>query len=117
MAAGQPVLLWVSGSRGRLPAGVCGAGVLTGPAVPDRPGDDQPGGGWSVALDLVVAAEDAWLRREHLRADPRLAGAEVFRQPQAANPSFVTVEELAALRDHDPDRALIPRRWEGAAGA
>ena len=41
--------------------------------------------------------------RSQLRADPRLADAEVFRQPQGANPSFLTVAQFAALRDHRPE--------------
>jgi hypothetical protein len=95
MAAGQPVVLWVSGSRGRLPSGICGVGRLTGPAVRD-PAD----GGWGVGLELTVLEPEAWVPRQVLTADPRLAAAEVFRQPQGANPSFLTVAELAAVREH-----------------
>ncbi|MEU4565621.1 hypothetical protein [Micromonospora sp. NPDC023956] len=95
MAAGQPVVLWASGSRGRLPYGVWGVGRLTGPAVSD-------GDGWTVPLDLTVLAPDDRVRREILRADTRLAAAEVLRQPQGANPSYLTVAQFAALRDHLP---------------
>ncbi|MGK5741000.1 hypothetical protein [Micromonospora sp. URMC 103] len=97
MRAGQPVVLWASGSRGRLPYGVWGTGRVTGPAQPG-----EPGGPWSVPLDLVVLDEPLRVRRERLRADSRLAGLEVFRQPQAANPSYLTVAQFAALRDHLP---------------
>ena len=38
-------------------------------------------------------------RGDRLRADRRLAGAEVLRQPQAGNPSFLTAAEYAALLD------------------
>jgi len=94
MRAGQRVVFWASGSRGRRPYGVWGSGLLTGPVVPD------PDGRWRVPLDLVIDAPARWVPRATLRADPRLAGAEVLRQPQAANPSFLTVAEFAALQDH-----------------
>ena len=92
MLAGQRVVFWASGSRGRLAYGVWGSGVVTGPAVPHA-GD----GRWHVPLDLTIDPPERWMSRVALRADPRLAGAEVFRQPQAANPSFLTVAEVAAL--------------------
>jgi hypothetical protein len=95
MRAGQPVVLWISGNRGRLPYGVGGLGQLTGAAVVDA-----EHGGWWVPLDLTVMDQQRWVRRDELRSDPRLAGIEVFRQPQAGNPSFLTAAEFAALRDH-----------------
>ena len=52
MRAGQPVVFWASGSRGRLPYGVWGVGRVTGAAEPGAPG--QP---WSVPLDLPILAE------------------------------------------------------------
>lgn len=96
MAAGQPVVFWASGSRGRLPYGVWGVGRLAGPPVTD--GD----GPWSVPLELTVLAPEHRVRRETLRADPRLADAEVFRQPQGANPSWLTVAQFAVLRGYLP---------------
>jgi hypothetical protein len=93
MRAGQPVLFWASGSRRRdIPYGIWGLGRLAGP--PDR---DAAEGGWSVPLDLVISPEAGRVRRELLRADTELAALEVFRQPQAANPSFVTVRQFAAI--------------------
>lgn len=96
MAAGQPVVFWASGSRGRLPYGVWGIGEVSGPAAP-RAGD----GKLEVSLDLTVADPERRIPRAELKLDPRLAGAEVFVQPQMANPSFLTVAEFAALRDHE----------------
>ncbi|SCL17357.1 hypothetical protein [Micromonospora inyonensis] len=96
MADGQPVVLWASGSRGGPPYGVWGVGRLTGPPVPH--GD----GPWTVPLDLTVLAPERRVRRDALRADARLAAAEVFRQPQGANPSYLTVAQFAALHDHLP---------------
>jgi hypothetical protein len=95
MRPGQPVVFWASGSRGRLAYGVWGRGVVTGAAEVHL--DD---GRWRVALDLTIDPATEWVPRSDLRADPRLADAEVFRQPQAANPSFLTVAQYAALQDH-----------------
>jgi hypothetical protein len=95
MDAGQPVVFWASGSRGRLPYGVWGSGTLTGPAEPA-----PDGGPWQVPLDLTVADPALWVPRERLRADPRLRAAEVLRQPAAANPSYLTVAQFEALREH-----------------
>ncbi|MEV5821711.1 hypothetical protein ABUL04_15710 [Micromonospora harpali] len=96
MRPGQPVVLWASGSRGRLPYGVWGVGRVAAPPVVDRDG------GWSVPLDLTVLDEPDRVPRHRLRADARLGGLEVLRQPQAANPSYLTVAQFAALRDHLP---------------
>ena len=98
MRADQPVLFWASGCRGKLPYGVWGLGRLTGPAAPHE------GGSWSVPLDLRILPADRRIRREHLRADPRLAGLEVLRQPHAANPSYLTVPQFAALADYFADQ-------------
>jgi hypothetical protein len=97
MAAGQPVVFWASGSRhGR--SGVWGVGVVTGPVVADQ-----------VPLDLTIDPPGGRVPRAVLRADPRLAGAEVFRQPQASNPSYLTRPEFAAMREHlAADRAGRP---------
>ncbi|MEU4473249.1 hypothetical protein [Micromonospora sp. NPDC023888] len=95
MSAGQPIVFWASGSRGRLPYGLWGIGRVTGPAEPGPPG--QP---WSVPLDLPILAEQDRVPRQRLRADERFVALEVFRQPQAANPSYLTVAQFAALRTH-----------------
>ncbi|WP_089154268.1 hypothetical protein [Micromonospora sp. NBS 11-29] len=95
--AGQPVVFWASGSRGRTPYGVWGVGRVAGAP---RPG--PPGQAWTLPLDLTILDEPLRVRRDVLRADPRLAGAEVFRQPQAANPSYLTVAQFTALRAYLP---------------
>jgi hypothetical protein len=102
MRAGQPVLFWASGSHGTLPYGIWGVGTLAG-----APALDPRDGRWHVPLDLTIGAPDTWLPRGELRADRRLAALEVFRQPQAANPSFVTVEQFAALTGHLAQCGLI----------
>ena len=95
MSAGQRVVFWASGSRGGRPYGVWGSGVVAGSVL-----SDSADGRWRIPLDLVIDDPARWIPRATLRADPRLGGAEVFRQPQGANPSFLTVDEFAALKDH-----------------
>ena len=106
MCAGQPVLFWASGSRHREVAyGVWGAGRLCGPA---RRETDGPG--WWVPLDLTITGPSGWIPRAELRAHPELAGLEVLRQPQAANPSYVSVAEFEALcRDFPLDLTAADR--------
>ena len=95
MRAGQRVVFWASGSRSRsVPYGVWGLGQLTGAAALDDEGR------WSAHLELEILPETQRLTREAFRADPRLAASEVLVQPQAGNPSFLTVAEFAALREH-----------------
>ncbi len=95
MGPGQSVVFWASGSRGRLPYGVWGCGVVTGPVELGA-----ADGRWRVPLDLSIAPPTEWVPRQELRADPRIADAEVFRQPQGSNPSFLTVAQFAALLDY-----------------
>ncbi|GAA1625416.1 hypothetical protein [Actinoplanes couchii] len=93
MDAGQPVIFWVSGDRRRVAPGVWGLGELTGPA---RVMDGK----------LRVPMELRWLdegRRVHRDVVRESLDLEVLRQPQGANPSFVTVAEFAALRALIPD--------------
>jgi hypothetical protein len=104
MAAGQPVLFWGSGSRHRLPYGIWGSGEVAGP-----PAYYPEAGRWLVPLNVVIWDRDEWVPRTELRGDPQLAGLEVLRQPQAANPSYVTKAELAALRDFLPPDPTCPR--------
>ena len=89
MRQGQPVVFWASARH----AGVWGIGTLDGP-----PRRDDDGGLW-VPLDLTVWEPGRRVGRAELRADSRLAGLEVLRQPQAANPSLLTVAQFAALRN------------------
>lgn len=90
MAAGQLVLLWVSGRDPRTPAGIYAQGHLVGGAAPD--GSE---GGLEVPLELRPL-EPPVLRAE-LLGDPVLSGMEVLRMPAGSNPSYLTVEELDRL--------------------
>ena len=95
MREAQPVVFWASGSRRRGTYGVWGIGRLTGTAR-----WDPDGAHLRVPLDLAVWQPARRIPREQLRADSRLTGLEVFRQPQGANPSYLTVSQFAALQDH-----------------
>lgn len=95
MAAGQPALLWVSGDRRRVTPGIWAVGELSGrPAV--------SGGKLRVPLALRWLDEDRRVHRDTVRADGELAALEVLRQPQGANPSFVTAEQMVVLRAYLP---------------
>jgi hypothetical protein len=103
MSAGQPVVFWASGNRRRdHPYGIWGIGRLTGTAREDADG-------WWVPLDLVISDRSRFVERAALRADPRLTDLEVLRQPQAANPSFLTVTEFAVVQGHAGLLAAMPR--------
>ncbi|MEV6844599.1 hypothetical protein [Actinoplanes sp. NPDC051411] len=67
---------------------IWGLDRLSGP--PERDVED---GGWSLPLDPAVAPPAEGLPR----ADPVPANLEMLGQPQAANPSFVTVPEFATI--------------------
>jgi hypothetical protein len=108
MEAGQPVVLWVSGSR-RVVPGLWAVGTLTGAATDDRvlpTGHIDTTDGARAARRQHVPVTLRWLdaadrvARDAVRADPRLADLEVLRQPMAANPSFATRAQWTALLDH-----------------
>lgn len=84
--AGQPVLLWVSGSEPGLPAGIHAHGRITGPA---RDG----------VMPMVLAPLEVPLPRSELVGHPDLAALEVLRMPAGSNPSYVTPGQLEVLVD------------------
>ncbi len=92
VAAGQSVLLWVSGSEPGLPAGIHARGRTTGPAADGV-----------MPVVLVPLAEP--LLRPALLAHPVLSSLEVLRMPAGSNPSYVTPEQLDALAELDEDLA------------
>jgi hypothetical protein len=94
---GQRVLLWVSGADLDHPAGVHAAGWTTG----EVDGDQLP--------VRLVALEQPVLRRE-LLAHPVLRDLEVLRMPAGSNPSYLTREQWAVLRDEHPEVLVAPDR-------
>ncbi|GAA1037691.1 hypothetical protein GCM10009557_51760 [Virgisporangium ochraceum] len=91
MAPGQPVLLWVSGSR-RVTPGVWAVGTLTGRV--------STGDGRRQHVPVALRWLEEPVPRDALRTDPRLGDLEVLRQPMAANPSVATRAEYEAIRAH-----------------
>ena len=89
VAPGQPVLLWVSGQDRSHPAGVYAEGRTTG--VVRAEGDD-------LVLPVSLTPLEPAVRRVELLAHPLLAQLEVLRMPAGSNPSYVTEEQLEALR-------------------
>ena len=84
VVAGQPVLLWVSGSEPGLPAGIHAHGRTTGPA---RDG----------VIPMVLAPLAYPVLRSDLVGHPDLAALEVLRMPAGSNPSYVTPAQLDVL--------------------
>ena len=100
MAAGQPVLLWLSG---REQPGVHAVGVLAGPVTTDAEGPVVP-------VRLARLAEP--VGRAELLADPIACSAEVLRMPAGSNPSWLSGPEfdavLARVRGGDVPAGLGP---------
>jgi hypothetical protein len=100
MAAGQPVLLWLSG---REQPGVHALGVLDGPVTTDADGPVLP-------VRLTRLAEP--IGRAELLADPGARDAEVLRMPAGSNPSWLSRRQfgavLARVRDGDTPAGLGP---------
>jgi len=115
MRQGQPVVIWVTGSEGAHPEpGVWMVGHVAEEAflLPDLlEGEvDDPDavlywldtskavkGEWWVPIE--VEAVDPVLPRAVIQADPRLRDMELLRIPAMSNPSYLTRDEFAALRD------------------
>ena len=92
--AGQPLLLWVSGTDPALPAGILAHGLTTGPV--------QDVGGEEPFVPVLLRATDPPVGRRQVLAHPVLAGLEVLRMPAGSNPSFLDVEQYAALCEAFP---------------
>jgi hypothetical protein len=112
--AGDPAVLWVGGAAGAQPTpGVWAVGEVTGELFEEHGDpywvDTEQGERASLRAGLVLTPVPV-LSRERLAADPRAAGMEVLRQAQVPNPSYLTVEEFAALRE------LLPE-WSDVAPA
>ncbi|GAA2061021.1 hypothetical protein [Williamsia deligens] len=104
MRRGQRAVLWVSGpASGRAPRGLWGTGWITGSAVPD--GDGQ----LVVPTDITLLGPDDRLRADDLREVPALSTLEVLRVPAGSNPSWIDVDQFAALRDLLPPWPTRPR--------
>ncbi|MDG4807650.1 hypothetical protein O7634_12895 [Micromonospora sp. WMMD1120] len=103
LAAGQPVLFWVTGPTGAVPTpGLWGAGVVTGPPQTDGHHDEY----WLIAppksaamhwLPVDITLFSAPVPRTVLAEDPRLRSLEIIQNPRAANPQRVTADQLRTI--------------------
>jgi hypothetical protein len=89
VAAGHPVLLWVSGTDPDFPVGFHAYGETTGPCRTEAGQHEMP-----MRLQPVPSP----VPRSVLLLDPVLARAEVVRMPAGSNPSYLDRTEYAALR-------------------
>lgn len=94
VAAGQPVLLWVSGNAAPQPAGIYAHGRTTGPT---RDG----------VMPVELAAMSQPLLRSELLGHRELSSMEVLRMPAGSNPSYVTREQLRLLAELEPELAAL----------
>jgi hypothetical protein len=104
VAAGQPVLLWVSG---RHSPGVHALGRVAGPVEDD-------GGG--PVLPVRLLRVDPPVTRAELLADARFRDAEVLRMPAGSNPSWVSAAQLAAVLERLDEAGLLDDAGLGAWG-
>ena len=111
VAAGQPVLFWISGQDRECPAGIYAQGWTTGAAGIDPThdsADDPARTGAGTQLVVPVALEtlaSAILRRE-IGLHPVLSRIEVMRMPAGSNPSFLDRTQLDELRRAWPQVTL-----------
>jgi hypothetical protein len=101
MGPGQRAFVWAGRGFKSVPSGVIAAGTLV-----DLPNDDTGDEYWLHKSDreslrlfafLDVSLIDRVVTREEFLEDPVLSQAEVIKQPQMGNPTFLTKEEVAAL--------------------
>lgn len=88
MAAGQRVMLWVSGDGSRMARGIWGLGWVRGPA--------RETGTRTLAVPVWMPLLAEPLTASELRS-AGVIDLEVQRIPQGANPSWVSREQLAIL--------------------
>jgi hypothetical protein len=96
IAAGQPVLLWVSGGDPRHPSGIYAAGWTTGPVEH----------GVEVSMPVRLQPVDPVVERVELLADSQLRELEVIRMPAGSNPSYVDRAQYRTLRQAFPQLHL-----------
>jgi hypothetical protein len=103
MEYGDPVYLWVGDGDPYHTAGVWGVGHVAGPAVlgvPDSGWLDYAAAACATVFAVVdITLLDTPVTLQAFLDDPRLVGAEVVREPHAANPAVLTASEAAALAE------------------
>ncbi len=101
MAAGQPAVLWVSGSGTKFPRGIWGIGQVVAPAVPQlmaatkEPATRQRPATLTAHIDISLRSTPIAVAT--ITSMPALRSIEVLRQPFMSNPSWLSRDEFAAL--------------------
>jgi hypothetical protein len=127
MKAGDPVVLWVTGTKKSAPSGVWAVGHLTGVADVEAqivPGGDDDTGFWidedkllqtRFFVPINVEFLDEPLTRQAVQSHPVLAGAEVFSSPAQGNPNWFTKDEWSALQTlvEPPAPSVAPSNADG----
>ncbi len=100
MAAGDPVVLLLTGDQSEPAPGLWGVGRVTGRARTGRPdqywrepADRQP----LIGVDLVV--ERVLIARSDLARVEALAGSELFERSPGSDPGLLTTTQWAVLRE------------------
>lgn len=103
---GQPVLFWISGSSKVHPAGIYAEGHTTGRATADVADsewvDPAERGRPKLFMPVTLLPLPAPVLRSELLGHPSLSQIEVLKMAAGSNPSFVTPDDLAALRSTWP---------------
>lgn len=133
MRVGDPVVFWVTGAASAaLVPGIWGAGVVVAPVEvrAEVEEDDEDAGYWLdadaelranffVVVDLPLFEQP--IPRQVLVEHPVLSDAELVRQPQMGNPSWLTAAEWVALQSLLEDGAIpdtppqVINEWEADA--
>lgn len=101
---GHPCVLWITKGDSRVASGIWGVGTITGEVI-EAPGDPEDRL-WvdrrareqvrpRVPVEMCVL--EVPIRREEVRADPRLAGLEILRVPRIGNPAAVSPAEWEVI--------------------
>jgi hypothetical protein len=100
IAAGDDVVLWLTGNRG----GVVALGVVTGAASlgPASPYDLRHADGWAVPVSFHRHFLDQPVGRATLKADDRFAGSQILRAPGGGDPFPLTPAAWEAVVEHAP---------------
>jgi hypothetical protein len=114
MTRGQRVFLWAGGDETLVPAGVWGSGWVVGPcqwtSVADGYWTDPAANSQQMLFaDVSIELLPHPVGRQKLVDDPRLAAAEVLRDPFGSSPSLLTPEEAAAMLELvGPAASVVP---------
>lgn len=103
---GQAVLFWISGDDDQHPAGIYAAGRTTGGAWKDVADDrwvkEAERGTPKLFMPVELGPVSPPVLRAEIMLHPVLSQIEVVKMAAGSNPSFLTREELSALRREWP---------------